>query len=230
MYDTQMNSVPECIGIIIDGNRRWAKEQGLPKLEGHRRGYEKVLDTARWVRDRGIRHMVVYAFSTENWNREKEEVDYLMALLLEMAQQPLDKLSDENVRVRFIGVLEMLPEELRQAIARIEERSKEHTALTLWICLSYGGRAEIVAAVKAAAGTGEEITEESLHRHFWSAEMPDPDIIIRTGGEQRLSNFLLWQVAYSELAFIKPFWPEFSEELLDGILEDFAGRSRRMGA
>ena len=221
-------SMPACIGIILDGNRRWAKEQGLPQLEGHRRGYVLLIKCARWMRDRGVKHFVAYAFSTENWNRTKEEVSYLMNLLYEAIEDNLRELAKENIRVRFIGTRERLESKLLRAMERIEQESAQNE-FTLWVCLSYGGRAEIEAAAVAAAASGESITEESLHKHFWSAEMPDPDIIIRTGGEKRLSNFLLWQIAYSELFFIEPKWPAFTEKNLDEILEEFAGRERRRG-
>lgn len=224
-----MPQTPRCIGIILDGNRRWAKERGLPKLEGHRRGYERVIDCTRWVRDRGIKHFVAYAFSTENWNREAEEISYFMEVLREMAKKDLRDLAKERVRVRFIGTLNRFDPDIREAMQRAEKESEHNDAITLWICLSYGGRAEIAAAARAAASDGKEITEESLRAHFWSAEMPDPDIIIRTSGEMRLSNFLLWQAAYSELFFIKPHWPDFSEEALGLILKEFAERKRRFG-
>ena len=221
-------SMPTCIGIILDGNRRWAKEQGLPQLEGHRRGYLLLIKCVRWVRDRGTKHLVVYAFSTENWNRAKEEVSYFMNLLREAVESGLRDLAKENIRIRFIGTRERLAPELLRAIERLEKESAQNE-FTLWVCLSYGSHAEIVAAAAEAAATGEPITEESLHAHFWSAEMPDPDIIIRTGGEKRLSNFLLWQAAYSELFFIDQKWPAFTEKALDLILEEFAGRERRHG-
>lgn len=220
---------PECIGIILDGNRRWAKHNGLPTLEGHRRGYERVMECARWVRDRGIPHLVVYAFSTENWNRDEAEVSYLMDLIREMAHEGLSKLAEEQVRIRFIGKLDMLPHNVREVVERVEDESKENTKFTVWACLSYGGRAEIVAAARKLAKRGEEITEKSLREHFWSAEMPDPDLIIRPGGEKRLSNFLLWQAAYSELFFLEPYWPDFTEALLNGVLADYAHRTRRIG-
>ena len=224
-----MSTLPQCIGVILDGNRRWAKAHGLPKFEGHRRGYNRLVDCARWVRDRGIKHLVVYAFSMENWKREQEEVAYLMDLMRELTKEELSRLSEEHVRVRFIGTLERLPKDLQDAIKRAEEALVENPKLTLWVCLSYGSRAEIAAAAKATAASGEEITEETLHEHFWSADMPDPDIIIRTSGEKRLSNFLLWQAAYSEFFFIEPHWPDFSEQILDGILAEYETRERRMG-
>lgn len=224
----ETSTVPVCVGIILDGNRRWAKEHGLPKMEGHRRGYERLLDCTRWARDRGVKHLVAYAFSTENWNREIEEVSYLMNLLREAATKGLQDLAKENVRVRFIGTRDRLDADLVEAMERVEKESATND-FTLWICLSYGGRAEIVAATVAAAKEGGTLTEESLRAHFWSAEMPDPDIIIRPGGEKRLSNFLLWQAAYSELFFIEEKWPAFTEKILDSILAEFEQRERRRG-
>lgn len=218
----------ECLGIILDGNRRWAKEHGVPKLEGHRRGYEKAIECARWVRDHGIKHFVLYVFSTENWNREAEEVSYLMNLLREMATKGLRELAKENIRIRFIGTRDRLSPEILEAMELVEKESAGND-FTMWVCLSYGGRAEITAAAVAVAATGAPITEESLRTHLWSAQMPDPDIIIRTGGEMRLSNFLLWQVAYSELFFTDTKWPDFTKEEFDSILAEFAGRERRRG-
>lgn len=216
----------QCIGIILDGNRRWAKEKGLPTLEGHRQGFERLKDAARWVRDRGIPHLAVFAFSTENWKRSEEEVAYLMDIFREAIRAAKDELGKEGVRVRFIGERERFADDIQKGMHDAEEKTAHNDALTLWVCLSYGGRAEVIAAVKAA---GSNVTEESLRSHMWSAEMPDPDIIIRTSGEQRLSNFLLWQAAYSELFFIKPHWPAFSEELLDEVLREYAERERRHG-
>lgn len=218
----------ECLGVIMDGNRRWAKAHGLPKIEGHRHGYERAIECARWVRDRGVKHFVLYAFSTENWNRTNEEVSYLMDILRGMATEGLTQLAKEDIRIRFIGTRDRLAPDVIDAIEKAEKES-ERNSFTMWICLSYGGRAEITAAAIAVVAAGVPITEESLHAHFWSAQMPDPDIIIRTSGEKRLSNFLLWQAAYSELFFIDIFWPDFSEKELDAILTEFAVRERRRG-
>jgi undecaprenyl diphosphate synthase len=223
------DKTPTCIGIILDGNRRWAKEKNLPTLEGHRKGMDKLVDTVRWVRDRGTKHLVVYAFSTENWNRSEEEVSYLMNMVKEAAEKELSKLSEENVRVRFVGQRDRLDLTVRKAVEKTEEESKNNTALTLWVCLSYGGRPEIVNAAKSISESGEEITEESFKKHLWTAGMPDPDIIVRTGGEKRLSNFLLWQGAYAEIFFVDPYWPDFSEKILEAILIEFGARERRHG-
>jgi undecaprenyl diphosphate synthase len=220
--------VPACIGIILDGNRRWAKEQGLPAFEGHRRGMDNLEPIARAVRDRNIRHMVVFAFSTENWNRSKKEISALMDIFEVMARERLVKLAEEGVAVRFVGQRERFSQSLQAAMRGAEEKTAE-PELTLWICISYGGRAEIARAARAAAETGGPITEESLAEHLWTRGMPDPDLIIRTGGAERLSNFLLWQGAYSELFFLKTYWPAFTAADLDAVLGEYALRERRMG-
>jgi undecaprenyl diphosphate synthase len=218
-----------CIGIILDGNRRWAKEKGLPTLEGHRRGFENLKSAARWVRDRGVAHLVVYAFSTENWKRPPEEVAGLMDLIREAVLEKTDDLVQEGIRLRFIGERGRLGADVRDAIETAEQKSQGNTNLTLWICLSYGGRAEIAAAARAAAKQGLEITEENIALHLWTQEMPEPDIVIRSGGQHRLSNFLLWQSAYSELFFLDVLWPDFTEADLDGVLSEFKERKRNFG-
>ena len=222
-------SAPQCIGIILDGNRRWAKEHDLPTLQGHTKGYENVLACMRWVRDRGVKHLVVYAFSTENWKRTEEEVSYLMEIAHQALLHDAPKLSQEGFSIRFVGDRSLLKIDMQESMRRVEEDTSASDALTLWVCLSYGARAEIVAAAHAMVQKGLVITEEALREHFWSADMPDPDLIIRTGGEKRLSNFLLWQAAYSELFFIEPRWPDFTEEHLKSILEEYAVRVRRFG-
>lgn len=217
-----------CIGCILDGNRRWAKERGLPTLEGHRRGFENLKSAARWVSKREIPHFVAYAFSTENWNRSKEEVEYLMDIFRSAIRESREELGKEGVRVRFLGQRERFSRDIQDGMRETEDATAENSKMTMWICLSYGGRAEITEAAKAAVAEGV-LTEEGIRAHMWSAEMPDPDIIVRTSGEHRLSNFLLWQSAYAELFFIKPHWPDFSEAILDEILAEFAARERRHG-
>jgi len=221
--------IPQCIAFVIDGNRRWAREKGTQTLEGHKAGLDRVDECVQWVRARKIPHAAFFVFSTENWKRTEEEVGYLMRLFDEMAKNWLSRIADEGVRLRFVGKLEMLPEHLRASIRELEEKSAHHAELTVWICISYGGRAEITAAAAAIQKEGGEMSEEALRTHMWSAEMPDPDIIVRTGGEKRLSNFLLWQAAYSELFFLEPYWPDFSEKILDEVLAEFAERERRHG-
>lgn len=219
----------QCVGIILDGNRRWAKEQGLPAFEGHRRGMNNVETITLAARDLGIKHLVVYAFSTENWKRTTEEVSYLMKIFEEMARKSMARLAEENVKVRFIGQRERFSENLQQAMNEAEEKSPKDPAITLWVCMSYGGRAEIAHAAKELAQKEIEITEETLAQHLWTVGMPDPDLIIRTSGEHRTSNFLLWQSAYSELFFPKVYWPAFSKTDLELILQEYAGRERRLG-
>lgn len=221
--------IPKCIGIILDGNRRWAKKRGLQTLEGHRVGLLKTLkNTTRWVRDRGIKNLVVFMFSTENWQRDPTEVSYLMDLFHESAIKEIDRLIKDGVRVRFVGQRERFSVDLQEVMDNAERKTANNSSITLWICLSYGGRAEIVEAAKNSAKEGE-ITEKSLAKHLWTSGMPDPDIIIRTGGEKRLSGFLTWQSVYSELFFVKEYWPDFSEKILDSVLTEFRERERRIG-
>jgi undecaprenyl diphosphate synthase len=223
-----MENVPDCVGIIMDGNRRWAKNIGLPKLEGHRRGLNNIEHIARAAAEAGIKHLVLYALSTENLKRAEDEVSYFMGLAIEAANTKLADLGKENVRVRFAGNLTLLPQAVQDAVQKVAEDTKNNTGLTLWFCLAYGGRAELAAAASMAAKEGE-VTEESLSAHLWTAGMPDPDIIIRPGGEKRISNFLLWQGAYSELFFLDMMWPDFAKEDLTKVLGEFAARERRIG-
>lgn len=225
---TTDRKIPACIGIIMDGNRRWAKGKGLSPLEGHRHGTERLHEAIYWVRDRGIRHLAVYAFSTENWQRSEVEVSYLLKLFRLKIDELLTKLVGENICIRFVGERGRFDIGMQEAMAHMEEMSAKNEALTLWVCLSYSGRSEIVAAAKAAAAEGS-ITEETLAAHLWTLGMPDPDIIIRTGGEKRFSGFLTWQSVYSELFFIDEYWPDFSEAILDSILNEYKNRERRMG-
>ena len=185
--------------------------------------------TIRAVRDKKIPHLAVFLFSTENWKREASEVAYLMDLFRMQWESELKELGKEGVRVRFAGQRERFSKDLQEAMASIERDTADNTQLTLWACMSYGGRAEIVAAARSLAAAGEEITEESLRNHLWTAEMPDPDIIIRTSGEKRLSGFLLWAGAYSELFFIDTMWPDFTKEHLEQVLKEYTQRERRLG-
>jgi undecaprenyl diphosphate synthase len=227
MSDT--NTPPVCIGIILDGNRRWAKEQGVPSSEGHRRGAENIEPIVRAAQSKGVRHLIVYAFSTENWNRSGEEVSYLMELFESAARERLTKLSEEGVALRFVGQTDRFSASLQKAMREAQEQSPAHPSITLWVCISYGGRAEIVHAAAELSRTNQEITEESLAAALWTAGMPDPDLIIRTGGVQRLSNFLPWQSVYSELFFLTTYWPDFTKEDLERVLDEYAVRERRIG-
>lgn len=226
-----VSSGPQCVGFIMDGNRRWARERGLPTLEGHARGYERVKDMMRAVYAAGIPHMVCYAFSTENWNRSAEEVSYLMALMTQGLRELKNEYKDRKERVNFrvIGERARLPEVLQKEVQHMEQQGQADPELTVWLAISYGGRAEIVEAVNRALLRGENVTEETFAPLLWTAGMPDPDLIIRTSGEERLSNFLLWQSAYSELFFVDAYWPDFGEIEFKSILEEYGNRIRRKG-
>tara|TARA_B100000745_G_scaffold110507_1_gene70936 strand:+ start:2325 stop:2975 length:651 start_codon:yes stop_codon:yes gene_type:complete len=215
--------------MIMDGNRRWARERGLPTLEGHKKGLGNFDKMTHWVRDAGAKHLVVYALSTENWNRSEKEVSYLMDLFQTAINDAFERLQEEGVRLHFVGDLARFPQKLQENFARIEKESEGNDDFHVWICASYGGRLEITRAAKDLADKGEKVTEDSLRDAMWSAGMPDPDIIIRTGGEKRLSNFLLWQAAYSELFFSDTYWPSFTQEELHAILKEYAERERRYG-
>lgn len=224
-----MSTVPACIGIILDGNRRWAKEQGLSSFEGHRRGVDNLETIVYAAHDAGVAHVIVYAFSTENWGRTPEEVSYLMQLFETAIREKLSRLATKDIAVRFVGELRRFPHTLQNTMEEVTHTNPGTPKTTLWMCLSYGGRAELAQAARATAASGESITEESLAKHLWTAGMPDPDLIIRTGGEKRLSGFLPWQSIYSELFFIEKYWPAFTKEDLETILEEYAVRERRMG-
>ncbi len=225
-----------CVGIIMDGNRRWAKGKKLPTLFGHKEGYATLKKVLMWAREKGVTHVVAYAFSTENWNRSPEEVSYLMDLCrLGLRNESKDLLAD-NIRLRVLGERSLLPADVQELIRQAEAATATCTGQTLLLAISYGSRAEITAA---AAGIARDVTlgklaitdvnETMLEKYLWSADIPDPDIIIRTGGEKRLSNFLLWQAAYSELFFTDTLWPDLSEEEFKRILDEFKARERRMG-
>ncbi len=223
--------IPQCVGFIMDGNRRWAKARGLSSLEGHTKGYEALVSIIDVVGAIGIPHMVCYAFSTENWNRSADEIGHLMGLFERGIRELAHALQKQSrsVNVRIIGDRSRLSETLQQEIVRIEARNTADAALTVWLAISYGSRAEIVAAVNHAVAHGDTVTEESFGHLLYTEDMPDPDLIIRTSGEQRLSNFLLWQSAYSELFFTSTLWPDFGETEFRAIVEAYGARQRRKG-
>jgi undecaprenyl diphosphate synthase len=224
-------NIPQCVGFIMDGNRRWAQKQGVSSFEGHAQGYGALKEMIEAVYEAHIPHMVCYAFSTENWNRSKEEVEYLMKLLGQgIAEFPtMSRKEGKHIRVRIIGERDRLSPELQRSIAEAENDKDDEVALTVWIALSYGGRAEIVDAVNRAISIGAPVTEETFATLLWTGEMPDPDIVIRTSGEKRISNFLLWKSAYSEFFFIDTLWPDFGKTEFQSILEQYAKRVRRIG-
>lgn len=214
----------------MDGNRRWAKEQNLPTLEGHQKGLDVFLDIVRFVRDEKIPHAVFYAFSTENWKRKEEEVSYLMGLFSSLLAKMAQDLVEQGVRVRIVGRRQDFSSELQTQMNELEEKSKDYGGTTIWIALSYGGRAEIIEAVNAAVAKGQVVDEDSFEKLLWTADMPDPDMIVRTSGECRLSNFLTWKSVYSELYFIEKHWPALTKDDFKDILLQYAKRERRQGA
>lgn len=219
----------ECVGIIMDGNRRWAKAHGVAVFEGHRAGYEVLKTIARAARDLGVTNLIAYAFSTENWKRSEEEVSYLMELLRFVLTSEAKELAKEDIRVRFIGERVRFDADIKEGMERME-RETSSGQMILTIALSYGGRAEIIDAVRHMGEQAKDATEETFAAHLWTAGTPDPSVVIRTGGEQRLSNFLPWQTVYSELSFTKTLWPDFSPEEFKTILVEAGMRDKRYGA
>ncbi len=221
---------PRTLGIIMDGNRRWAKAQGLPTLRGHEAGFEKVKEVIEWGIEEGVAHIVLYAFSTENWKRTEEEISYLLALIERGFRERMGDIVKLGVRVRVIGEREYFSKNLQQIIREVEAHSVAHTTMTVTFALSYGGRRDIVQAANALlAGGVKEITEDTLRSALWGSDIPDPDLILRPGGEKRLSNFLLWQSAYAELFFTDTLWPDFTKEEFSRILDEYHSRERRRG-
>lgn len=224
-----MSEVPTHLGLILDGNRRWAKSQGLSSLEGHRRGYDNLKDLSRAAFDRGVKYVSAYIFSTENWNRSAEEVNYLMTLALRMVKRDLKELHKDNIRVRWLGSENKVGEKLLKALREAEETTKNNTGGQLCLCFNYGGQTEIAAAAEKLRGSNQPITIEAITSQLYAANVPPVDFLIRTSGEQRLSNFMLWRAAYAELYFVTKHWPAFTEEDLDEALAEFASRQRRFG-
>jgi len=213
----------------MDGNGRWARKQGLSVAEGHRAGTKALRRTVEAAIDLGVESLAVYAFSTENWSRPPEEVDALMELFPETIDRELRDLADQGVRTRFIGRRDRASDALRRKMEDLERETADKTRLQLWIAFDYGGRSEIVDAARRAADAGAELDEESFSSFLYAPEMPDPDLLIRTSGELRISNFLLWQLAYAELVFVDTLWPDFDERHLRQALAEYAGRRRRFG-
>jgi undecaprenyl diphosphate synthase len=229
--------IPRHIAIIMDGNGRWAKQRGLPRLEGHRAGAESIREVMEACIELGVKYLTLYAFSSENWNRPATEVSALMTLLDRFLDDKAKELDRQKVRLQAIGQISRLPAKTRARIAKIESRTADHTTMTLVLALSYGAREEIVAAARslaldAVAGTisPDQITSELFASRLQTAGIPDPDLLIRTSGEMRVSNFLLWQISYSEIVIVKKFWPEFRQGDLFEAVKEYQQRSRRFGA
>ncbi len=223
---------PNHIVLFPDGNRRWAKQKGIASLEGHKQGYNNLLDFSEWCKNRGVKVLTAFGFSTENWNRSKEEVNYLMKLLEDCLVDNMEKYHKDDVRVRVIGQKERLPESLQKAVEKAETETDKNSSLSLNLAISYGGRWDIVNATKKIIEEKipvEKIDEKLFESYLSTADLPSPDLIIRAGGEMRMSNFVLWQGAYSELYFSKKMWPEFTEQDLDEALSEYNRRQRRFG-
>lgn len=229
------NRIPVHVSIIMDGNGRWAREQGHERIFGHKKGVETVRVVAEAAAEAGVKYLSLYAFSEENWGRPKGEVDFLMHLMMDSIASEVEMLMKNGVRFRVLGNLARLPEALQQGIAALEERTRENTALDLILFVSYSGKWDIFQAAKkfAAEHSGEDIDKitdmSAFSKYLVTDGIPDPDLIIRTSGEERISNYLLWQGAYSELLFVKKMWPEFSKEDFAAALAEFASRDRRYG-
>ena len=234
-HSDREGNVPQHIAIIMDGNGRWAKKRGLPRTAGHKVGAETFRKIADYCRTLGVKYLTVYAFSTENWKRSQEEVSAIMGLLSNYLDEALRDMEKNRVRVRFFGDLSRLTPKLRQRCLEAQERSCAYD-VQVNICLNYGGRLEILQAAQRFASevsqglrSPEELTEQLFSQYLYSAEVPDPELIIRPSGEQRISNFLLWQSAYSEYVFTDVLWPDFSEADLDAAIAEYYRRNRRFG-
>ncbi|WP_409174305.1 isoprenyl transferase [Brevibacillus fortis] len=229
--------IPEHVAIIMDGNGRWANKRSLPRVAGHRAGMKAVKEVVKAADEIGVRYMTMYAFSTENWKRPRDEVDFLMKLPQEFLSTELDELIERGVRIRMLGSKNELPSHTLKALLEAEEKTKDNSGLQLNFALNYGGRDELAKAfsmmaaqVKAGELQPEQLTEELISSYLYTSEIPDPDLLIRTSGEIRLSNFMLWQLAYTELWFTEVLWPDFTREHFYQAIVEYQGRARRYGA
>lgn len=224
--------VPKHIGYILDGNRRWARKHGLPVYEGHLAGYNALKDVVKVTADAGVKFITLYAFSTENWKRKEDEVSKLMKLMMRLFKTDLQELIDAELRLVVLGSKQNLPEGMAEAITEAEERTAHLKKATVGVCFNYGGQQEIVEAVKKLMHEGlseEEITEEAISRHLYKPDIPPVDLVVRTSNEQRISNFMLWRIAYSEFLFLEKYWPEVTATDVADIIEEYQRRSRRFG-
>lgn len=235
-HDIDMNNLPQHIGVIMDGNGRWAKKRGLPRSAGHKAGAEGLKKVVTEANKLGIKYITVYAFSTENWKRPQKEVDYLMGLLMDYLINAEKTLAGENVRIRAIGSRKELSEEMQEQIKKTENLTKDRTGIVMNIALNYGGREELINAarllcedVKSGKLNPDDITEDEIDSRLYTANQPDVDLLIRTSGEQRLSNFMLWQVSYAEMIFVKKHWPDFKPSDLMECIRVYQNRGRRFG-
>jgi undecaprenyl diphosphate synthase len=228
---TQNSNLPVHVGLILDGNRRWAKRRGMPKLEGHRKGYNNLKDLAKHAADRGIKYLSAYIFSTENWNRSKDEVEYLMKLAYQLLTRDVEELNRENIRVIWLGSRQKISKKLQSAIDKAVETTKSNTRGTLCLCFNYGGRQEVMDAAQKLIDEGvKTVTPDNFQEAIYAPEVPDVDLIVRTSGQYRISGYMLWRSAYSELYFIDKYWPDFNRDDFDHALDWYASRERRFGS
>jgi len=230
------SSLPQHVAVIMDGNGRWAKQRHLPRIEGHRQGAESARAIIRAAGELGIKYLTLYAFSAENWNRPKDEVDALMKYLVHYLKTETSELNKNNVKLEVIGQIYRLPENVQEQLKKSMVTLSKNNGLTLVMALSYGGRIEIVAAVRAIAEKAKQgkldpadINEQVISQHLWTRNIPDPDVLIRTSGEMRVSNFLLWQISYAELVITPTLWPDFRKPQFIAAIEEYARRHRRFG-
>jgi undecaprenyl diphosphate synthase len=223
------SEIPQAVAIVMDGNGRWASARGLDVAEGHRAGSRALRPIVETAIDLGIESLAVYAFSTENWSRPGDEVEALMDIFGETIDRELVDLAQQGVRTRFVGRRDRAPEWLRAKLAELEDATATESRMNLWIAFDYGGRAELVEAARRIAESGVPVDEETFAQYLYAPEMPDPDLVIRTSGELRVSNFLLWQSAYAEFVFTDTLWPDFGPDEFRSAIEDYASRRRRFG-
>ncbi len=231
-----LNDIPRHVAIIMDGNGRWAKKRGMPRFLGHRQGVKTVKRIVRRASDLGIKYLTLYAFSTENWKRPQDEVNFLMDLFVETLEKDFAELYEENVKLDFIGDIDALPQKVKDTLERTKEKSKNNTGLDLVLAINYGSRNEILHSVKSIASkvsSGEividDINEQTISDNLYLANVPEPELLIRTANERRISNYLLWQIAYSEFIFVDALWPDFTNELFEEALLEYQNRHRRFG-
>ena len=228
----EVNNIPEHVAIILDGNGRWATKRNKPRTFGHKKGAENVVDIAIHAKNRGVKYLTLYAFSTENWKRPASEVDYLMKLLISFVEKKLDQLMAEDCKINFLGDLSKIPENTRKAVEKALDKTEDNKSLFINIALNYGGRDEIVHAIKSIIDDGylsKDIDEKLISKYLYTGNLPDPDLLIRPGGELRLSNFLIYQMAYTELYFTDCLWPDFNKDEFDKAIMEYAKRNRRFG-
>ena len=224
-------ALPVHVAFIMDGNGRWAQRRGLERIEGHKKGAEIADSASHWCADLGIGYVTLYAFSTENWRRPRQEIDFLFQLMLIYISSKLGSMLEEGVRMRFIGRLNELPQKLNEFTKEIEKKTSLCRKLNVIVALNYGGRAEIVDSVNRVIESGKHrVSEEDIEENLYLPDVPEPDLIIRTSGEKRISNFLTWQSVYSELFFTRTLWPDFEKEEFERILDEYSKRKRRFGA